>query len=97
MGVVLGGWGYLSVFAKVVQNNIDRIGGLPDRACAFAFTAWKGYVMIGLMVTLGITLRNSDVPKYVLSVPYTAMGIVLMIGSLRFYRQLVAVAGRQEK
>jgi hypothetical protein len=87
--------GYIFLFVKVVQRNLDRISHLPERACLFAFTAWHGYIMIGFMMTLGITLRNTSVPKYFLSIPYTAMGGILVIGSLRFYRHfLVARAER---
>jgi hypothetical protein len=82
---------YSALFTKIVQKNITRIGGLPDRACMFAFTAWYGYVMIALMVTIGITLRNSSIPKYYLSVPYSTMGVILLLGSLRFYRQFLAL------
>jgi hypothetical protein len=79
--------GYLYLFVRVVQKNIDRIGQLPENACVFAFSAWRGYVMIGLMMTIGITLRNTSMPKYLLAVPYTAMGGILLIGSARFFRQ----------
>jgi len=81
--------GYYFLFTKVVKKNIDRIGSLPQRACLFAFTAWHGYIMIATMVTIGITLRNSTLPKYYLAIPYTAMGGILLIGSLRFYRRFV--------
>ena len=97
MGVAIAGLAYFYVFATIVQKNLNRIGRLPDHACAFAFTAWKGYLMIGFMVTVGITLRNSPVPKHLLSVPYTAMGVVLMIGSVRFYQRFVALAVRKKK
>ena len=79
--------GYLFLFVKVVQKNIDRIRQLPESACVFAFTAWRGYVMIALMITFGITLRNTSIPKYFLAVPYAAMGAILLIGSARFFRQ----------
>lgn len=82
--------GYFFLFMKVVQKNIDRISRLPERACLFAFTAWHGYIMIALMMTIGITLRNAAIPKYYLSIPYTAMGGILLIGSLRFYRRFLA-------
>ena len=91
VSVALAAAGYLLFFFKVVQKSIDRIGHLPDRACLFAFTAWHGYIMIAFMMTLGITLRNTSIPKYYLAVPYTAMGGILLIGSLRFYRRFLSV------
>ena len=88
--------GYLFLFTKVVQKNIDRISRLPERACLFAFTAWYGYLMIASMMTVGITLRSTALPKYLLSVPYTAMGLILLIGSLAFYRRFLAALARRE-
>jgi hypothetical protein len=82
---VIGALGYVFLFVRIVQKNIDRIRQLPDRACVFAFSAWRGYVMIGLMMAIGITLRNTSIPKYFLAVPYTAMGAILLIGSARFF------------
>ena len=81
--------GYVYVFSKIVRKNIARIHTLPDRVCAFAFTAWRGYIMIGLMVTVGLTLRNSSIPKFYLSIPYTAMGGMLLIGSRKFFGQFL--------
>ena len=46
-------------------------------------------VMIALMMTIGITLRNSSIPKYYLTIPYFAMGAILLIGSVQFYRQFI--------
>ncbi|MDP2885556.1 MAG: hypothetical protein Q8P51_11105 [Ignavibacteria bacterium] len=86
--------GYFFLFAKAVRKNIDRIEQLPERACLFAFTAWYGYIMIALMIMIGVTLRNSALPMYYLSIPYTAMGGTLLIGSLRFYRQFLAARTR---
>ena len=86
--------GYFLLFAEVVQKNIDRIEQLPERACLFAFTAWHGYIMIAFMILIGFTLRNSSIPMYYLSIPYTAMGGTLLIGSLRFYRRFMAARPR---
>jgi hypothetical protein len=95
LGAMLAVAGYLFLFAHIVQKNIDRITRLPERVCLFAFTAWRGYLLIALMIVLGLVLRSTPVPKDYLSVPYTVMGIILIIGSIRFYRQfLVARAGK---
>jgi hypothetical protein len=93
--VCLAGFGYLYGFSKAVQKNIDRIRQLPDSACAFAFTPWRGYLMIGLMVGIGITLRNSPIPKYYLAVPYAAMGGMLLIGAVQLFRQFLVIAYRK--
>jgi len=83
---------YAALFARLVRRNIERIHGLPERACIFAFTPWRGYLMIGVMMTAGISLRSSSLPPYYLSLPYTAMGAVLLAGSGVFYREFLRVA-----
>jgi len=84
--------GYLLLFAGIVRKNITRIGRLPDRACIFAFTAPRGYIMIGIMMTAGISLRSSSLPLYYLSLPYTAMGGILLTGSVPLYREFLGAA-----
>jgi len=96
LSVVMAVFGYLYGFSKVVQKNIDRIYQMPERAAIFAFTPLRGYIMIALMITIGITLRNSAIPKYYLTLPYDVMGGVLLIGSIRFYRQFFVVAMQKD-
>ena len=85
--------GYYFGFAKIVKRNIRRIQGLPDRSPFYAFTAPRGYVLIALMMTSGITLRNSSLPKVYLTIPYLAMGGVLLIGCVRFYYEFLTGEG----
>ena len=89
VSVTCAGAGYVFGFSKIVVKNIDRINKMPDRAHMFSFTAARGYLMIALMMTIGITLRNSSIPKYYLTVPYLAMGAILLIGSVQFYRRFI--------
>jgi len=76
---------YFSGFIKVARRNIERINSLPQSVCVFAFTAWKGYIIIAIMVTLGILLRNSSFPKHYLAVLYISMAGSLIFGSSLFY------------
>ncbi len=87
---------YLFLFSRVTRRNINRICALPERPCVFAFTRWQGYLLIGLMITLGITLRTSSLPKAYLILPYLGMGGALLIGSFNFFAQFrrVALLGR---
>lgn len=89
-GVIVAGFAYPAAFAKVVRKGIARINGLSNPVSLFAFTAWKGYLMIGGMISLGILLRGSAIPKYYLSVPYTAMGLSLLAGSVQYFRQFLS-------
>ncbi|HXX62299.1 MAG TPA: hypothetical protein VEO56_00770 [Bacteroidota bacterium] len=88
---------YLSLFSRLVRKNIDRIALLPERPCAFAFTAWRGYIMIAVMMTVGITLRSGVVPTVYLALPYTAMGSVLLTGSAGFYREYARVSRNERE
>jgi hypothetical protein len=83
-GILIGVIFYASLLVNVVHRNISRIRLLPERACLFAFTAWRGYCMIGIMVTLGIALRRSALPKEVLIIPYSAMGGALVLAAIKF-------------
>ncbi len=85
--IALAAAGYIFLFAGIVRKNITRIGALPDRASVFSFTAPRGYVMIAVMMTAGIMLRGSSIPPYYLSLPYSAMGGMLLTGSVAFYRE----------
>jgi hypothetical protein len=86
---------YTLFFSRLVQKNINRIEKLPERACAFAFTAWRGYFIIGLMISFGIWLRSTSIPKQYFSIPYSVMGVILLIGSIKFYRQYLLTLLRQ--
>ncbi len=80
---------YVAFFSAIVHKNIERIGNLPERVCAFAFTPWRGYGMIVLMMALGITFRNSDIPKVYLAVPFSIMGMMLLIGGAAFLKRFI--------
>jgi hypothetical protein len=77
-------------FLRLALRNIDRIGAIGDRACVFAFQAWKSYLIVAFMMTLGIGLRGSAIPKPDLAVLYMGIGGGLLLSSLRYYRQLVS-------
>lgn len=73
----------------MAKKNIRRLRRLPDRGCFFAFQAWQSYLIILFMVGLGGTLRNSPIPKNILSVIYTAIGGALFLGSFYYHRHLL--------
>ncbi len=83
---------YLFGFSRIAGKNIRRIDALPAQASIFAFTAARGYVIIGLMISAGIALRQSAVPRDYLAVAYIVMGGSLLLASVRFYRRFVRAA-----
>ena len=46
--------------------------------------------MIAFMMLLGIGIRSSDIPKIYLAVPFSIMGMTLLIGSVTFFRRFFA-------
>jgi hypothetical protein len=75
-------------FLKIVDKNLGRLSRLPGKPCVFAFISWKSYLIILIMVTLGITLRHSPIPKQYLSVIYLGIGLALFLSSIRYFRNL---------
>lgn len=76
---------YYFGFSKIAKKNIRRLCLYPDKACFFAFQAWKSYLIIVVMIILGITLRHSPVQKYYLAVVYITIGGALFLSSFHYY------------
>lgn len=87
-GIILSLAVYRFGFSGIAKKNIDRICLLPEKGCIFAFQAWKSYLIIVVMITLGIILRHSPIPKHYLAIVYTTIGGALLLSSLRYYRKL---------
>jgi len=77
LGVGLGVIAHLALFARTARRNLARLRSYPPRACLFAFQAWRGYLMIALMIALGLLLRHLPVPRHSLAVAYSAIGTAL--------------------
>ena len=84
-GLLLAAVFYRWGFRSIVKKNIARLHTLPERPCVFAFASVRSYLLIAVMMTMGIMLRNSSIPKYDLAVPYEAMGGALFLGSLQYF------------
>ena len=78
-------------FSHLAVKNINRINNLNDRACVFSFQAWTGYLIIAVMMSGGIFLRNSVVPKPYLAVIYAAIGGALLQASINYYRHFFQI------
>ena len=83
---------YRFMFVRIPRRHIRRIDSTPHPSpCAFSFLDWKGYGMMALMISLGVTLRMSHiVSDSVLGVLYTSMGVALLISALEFARTGIA-------
>ena len=74
-------------FTRLAKKNIRRILNLAEKASVFAFQAWTGYLIIAVMMTGGMLLRHSIVPKPTLAVVYLSIGGALLQASVRYYIQ----------
>ncbi|RPH32475.1 MAG: hypothetical protein EHM93_08955 [Bacteroidales bacterium] len=77
-------------FLKLVDKNLGRITFMKDKPCVFSFMSWKNYLIVIVMITMGITLRHSSIPKEYLSILYIGIGLALLLSSIRYFRVLIS-------
>jgi hypothetical protein len=89
LGSVIHKWG----FSRFAGSNIERIESIQgDRPCIFAFQKWTSYPLIAVMISLGIFLRKvSPIPKPLLAILYTGIGLSLLLSSLLYYKKAIRV------
>jgi len=73
-------------FLNIVDHNLERIMIMNEKQCLFSFISWKSYLIIIIMVTLGVLLRHSEIPKHYLAILYTGIGLALILSSVRYMR-----------
>lgn len=78
-------------FLRIVNRNIDRIHTLKDKICIFAFQPMKSYLIVIIMITIGIILRHSSIPKHYLSVIYIGFGGAMLLSSIRYFRAFIQI------
>lgn len=83
-------------FLKLADKNLGRISFMKDKPCIFSFMTWKSYLIVAVMVTMGITLRHSSIPKQYLSVIYIGIGLALLLSSIRYFRALFSELKRAQ-
>jgi hypothetical protein len=74
---------------RVVDKNLDRILPAEGPRCFFSFMSWRSYLMVGAMMGLGAALRASPLPRPYLAALYLAMGLALLLSSVRYLRHFV--------
>jgi len=85
-------------FLRIVDKNLGRIFSMEGEKCVFSFIPWKSYLIILIMMTSGIFLRHSPIPKLYLSVLYTGIGAALVLSSVRYLRYLIlSVTGKYKR
>ena len=73
-------------FVKLANKNIKRIMAKEGKVCIFGFQPWKSYFIILIMISFGIILRQSSIPKPYLSIIYMGFGGAMFLSSIRYHR-----------
>lgn len=73
-------------FLKIADKNLKRLLPLTEKKCVFSFMTWRSYLIVLIMVSLGIALRHSDIPKQYLSILYIGIGLALFLSGIRYFR-----------
>jgi hypothetical protein len=85
-------------FARIAGKNLGRLMPLTEKRCVFSFITWRSYIIVLIMITMGIILRHSLIPKSWLSVVYTTIGLGLFLSGIkyiRFFVRILAAGNRQ--
>lgn len=77
-------------FLRLAKKNLGRISFLDSKPCVFSFMSWKSYLIVVVMVTMGIALRHSSIPKQYLSMLYIGIGLALLLSSVRYFSELIS-------
>ena len=82
-------------FLKIADKNLDRLLPLTEKKCVFSFMTWKSYIIVLIMVSMGIVLRHSSIPKNFLSVLYNGIGLALFLSGIRYFRFFFKLIGQK--
>ncbi len=74
-------------FSRLVDRNMERIRQKPAVTCVFGFQSWKSYLLVIVMITMGVFLRASPMPKHYLAVIYAGFGGAMLLSSVRYFRK----------
>jgi hypothetical protein len=73
-------------FLKIADKNINRILPLNEKKSPFSFMTIRSYLIVLVMVSMGIALRHSAIPKKYLSLLYNGIGLALFLSGIRYFR-----------
>jgi len=76
---------YYFGFSKLVEKNIKRIEKKSEKFCVFGFISWQSYIIIAIMITMGIFLKRSPIPKPYLAPLYLGLGGGLGFSSIGYF------------
>ena len=89
LGIIITIFINILMFSPLALKNVKRILAAREKACLFSFQAWTGYLIIAIMMTIGIFLRNSSIPKPYLAVVYLSIGGALLQASFHYFKNFI--------
>lgn len=84
-------------FLQIVDKNLNRILPIDGKRCFFSFMPWKSYILIVLMMSIGMALRHLPIPRQYLASLYIAIGLALILSSIRYFRFLILLPRGRKK
>jgi hypothetical protein len=73
-------------FLKIADKNLERLLPITEKKSLFSFMTAKSYLIVIVMVSMGIALRHSPIPKRYLSLLYNGIGLALFLSGIRYFR-----------
>lgn len=83
-------------FLKIADKNLRRLLPLTEKKCVFSFMTWKSYIIVLIMVSMGIALRHSSIPKRYLSILYDGIGLALFLSGIRYLRFFIMLLTKRK-
>jgi len=72
--------GYLKsryVLDKSAQSGVERIRQFADNTCIGAVYSWRTWTLVIAMMLVGLLVRNSPIPRYLIGIVCVAIGWAL--------------------
>ena len=81
---------FFIIFRHVVRRYSERITSLPDRIMIWQIFPSKGWILLGFMMGLGISLKFiPGVPMSFTASFYSGLGPMLIVAAFRFAASVV--------
>jgi hypothetical protein len=73
------------VLDRTAARSAARIVSRGDGKCLGGFLSWQSWAFVLAMIGLGVSLRRSPLPRTLLGIIYTGVGLGLLKGSRCFW------------
>jgi hypothetical protein len=84
-------------FLKIADKNLNRLLPLTEKQNPFSFMAPESYLIVIVMISMGIALRHSPIPKRYLSLLYNGIGLALFLSGIRYFRVFIQLLFSKKK